>query len=182
MIRLSNMPSEFYENEKNPITTFPAKNFQNFTKSIFSLGGMIESNRITTPSLAQCTNYSNQYTLKQPYELAEEEDEDNPFKKKKNKYYPSNTNGDRFRCNSEVDSVEASRTVFDTHVKEIPETTTFPEKDRNDTIPVRPDENFFMEVKRYDGNTKCLVGTLTIDGKKFENNKKCPLISLPGSG
>lgn len=44
---------------------------------------------------------------------------------------------------------------------------------RNDTIPVRPDENFFVEAKRYNGETECLVGSLTVDNQERKNNKPC---------
>lgn len=53
--------------ENNPLVQFPEKKFIGFVKSIFSTGGMLESDRLPTPSLAQCMGYDYQYTVKQPY-------------------------------------------------------------------------------------------------------------------
>ena len=37
-----------------------------FTRPIFSLGGMIETKRLSTPSIADCSSASYQYTLRAP--------------------------------------------------------------------------------------------------------------------
>ncbi len=38
-----------------------------FSEPIFSLGGMIETTRLSTPSLADCMGTKYQYSLKSPY-------------------------------------------------------------------------------------------------------------------
>lgn len=40
-------------------------------------------------------------------------------------------------------------------------------------IPIRVDDNFFAEMNRYSGSTRCMVGDLIIDGKKFSNHNEC---------
>lgn len=176
LLRVAN-DSGAYSSGKNPLTTFPAKNFTGFTRSIFSLEGMLESDRVNTPSLAQCMDYSYQYTLKQPHRWIDEGNRWHP--------YPTDTSGDRFRCRSQVDLVEQNQLVsslakFSSGPTSAPSGSIrsgnlFGTRANSGptNIPLRPEANIMNEIARYNGSTGCLVGSVSIDGQKYSNNRTC---------
>lgn len=162
------------ESEGNPLTRFPEKKFTGFVKNIFSSGGMLESDRLAAPSLAQCMDYSNQYTVKEPHSWqvavpSWRRDDDWTYE---NRYYPTHSDGKNFRCNSEIDIVDAARLVgnpSENRGSGINISGNF----QTNAIPLRPDANFLIEAARYSTNTACLVGAISIDGQKIENNNSC---------
>lgn len=143
---------------ENPLTMFPEKKFTGFTKSIFSLGGMLASDRVKTPSLAQCMDYTYQYTLKQPHVLPPTETDDDRFswmRRQESRFYPEETDGTYFTCISKLDEINEKRTVRGR--------ITDGASVQND-VPIRPGD-FFTEARWYKEGKECLVGKMTVDGK-----------------
>lgn len=135
---------------------------------------MLESDRLPAPSLAQCMDYAHQYTVKEPHRWQEavpsfRRDEDWVYV---DRFYPSNTDGTAFRCNSPVEIISADRVVGNPIESRGSNFSILGNRETN-TIPLRADANFLVEAARYSNNTACLVGTIIVDGHKIDNNNSC---------
>lgn len=153
------------EEEKNPAAAFPKQTvFSGFTKPIFSLGGMRESHRIQPPSISQCTDYSYQYTLKQPYRLPNKNFVVTPeILRSPLLVHPEETGGVKFSCLTKTDIINENRTIFENI--DIQENHVIDERDDNPVdFTIRP-EGIFTEAKKYFQNPKCLEGKITVDGQ-----------------
>lgn len=139
---------------------------------------MAETDRLAEPSLAHCINYDYQNSVMQPFSWMERDDRGERVRTVI-RYYPSDTQGDRFRCRSEVRVFGADEPVSSLQYGKqftggAPDPMYFGVGQRSrDQIPIRP-EDFMKEIERYSGNTDCLVGNITLDGKVIRSvNRVC---------
>ena len=95
------------------------------------------------------------------------------------------TSGDRFRCRSQMEGVDQNQLVsslaqFSSGPTSAPSGSTrsgnlFGTRTNSGptNIPLRPDANVMNEIARYNGSTGCLVGSVSIDGQTYSNNREC---------
>lgn len=109
LLRVANTP-ELATQGLNPLTVIPNSRLTGFVRDIYATGGMLESSRIAQPSLSQCMDYTYQYTVEQPHSW-EESDRSSEGGGTITRYYPSDTRGDRFRCQSSIRIVSADEVI-----------------------------------------------------------------------
>jgi hypothetical protein len=143
--------------------TSPISAFTGFSLPIFSLWGMKESSRITTPSIANCINSKYQYTLLQPYKYTYTVDYwvDASQTQLCTAWWPDEWNRPAWYCGQDIGNRTPRFTCNTTHI--VWTWSSISESLRDYTT----------------GN--CLSWELWVDGKALKKATKTCIVSTPGT-